>query len=283
MALLKRTADQVLRDAMEKIKNNTPITNFKPGAIARALVEAMKDEFPSLYDYAEEVLNMGFLSKAVDQYLDMIGQLFSYPRRIQTIYDEKTGLITQQLIDDKTYRYEISQRVLTAANANYQALRLAALAVPGVDDVVGMEFTHGTGSFSFMIVPSFGFTPADVKANVFKVFQDIKAYGVKRNVMLPREIPMELQVQLVFHESTTASDRDRIRFDCKSALYTYFANFNMGQGFIYNDLVQQIMDADKNILDFTITRFYLNNQPVLLTNQAILNDEMIVAKVIDIL
>jgi uncharacterized phage protein gp47/JayE len=281
--LLKRSADQVLRDAMAIIAKNTPITNFKPGAIARGLAEAMKDEFPKLYDYAEAVLNYGFLSKAKEEYLDLIGGLFSYRRRSRTVYDEKTGLTREELIDDETYRYEISQRVLTAAAANFQALRLAALAVPGVDDIIGIEYTHGTGSFSFMVVPSFGFSPSEVKTAVMQVLQEVKGYGVRRNVLLPREIPMELQVQLIFHESTTQADREKIRFDCKSALFSYFGNFNLAQGFIYNDLVKQIMGASKGIMDFTIVKFYLNNQPVLLTNHSILNDELIVAKYIDIL
>jgi len=283
MALLKRTAEEILREAMEKISKNTPITNFKPGSIARALVESVKDEFPKIYDYAELVMDMGFLSKAEGEYLDLIGGLFSYKRRTETVYDQESGTYVERLIDDETYRYEISMRWETAANANYQALRLALLAVPGVDEVVGMEYTHGTGSFSFIVVPSYGFSPQSVKSAAEQALQEIKAYGVKQTVLLPKEIPLELQVRLVFSDSVPSSERERIRLDCKSALIAYFANFNMGQGFIYNELVEQIMSVDKNVMDFTIQRFYLSNQPALLTNHSIYNDELIVAKYIDII
>lgn len=280
--LLKRTAEEVLRDAMQIIADNTPITNFKPGSIARALVEALKDEIPALYDYAEEVLNMGFLSRAEGEYLDLIGQLFNYPRRMETTYDENTEEITEQPIDDDTYRYEISQRVLTAANANFEALRLAALAVPGVQDVIGKEYSHGTGSFSFYVVPGNGFTPTEVKSAVDEALS-VRAYGIRPNVILPIDLPIDLKIQLVFDEGTSIEDRESIRFNVKNGLMNYFGNFDMGQGFIYNDLVQEIMNTDDHIKDFTVLQFYINHEPALLTNHEILDDERLTLSSIEVI
>jgi uncharacterized phage protein gp47/JayE len=283
VALIKRTADEILSDALRRIKENTPITNFKPGAIARAIAESMKDELPKIYDYAEEVLHMGFLSRAKKEYLDLIGQLFSYPRRTITKYDAATGKTKTEYIDDDMYRYEISQRVLTAANANYQSVRLKVLAVDGVSDVIGKEYTHGTGSFSLTIIPEYGFTLSTIMSGVEVAVQDVKAYGIRPHIVFPKQVPLELQIQLMFHESVSNSDKDKIRSDLKSALYTYFANFKMGQAFIYNDFVQQVMNGHEKIVDFSVVKFYLNNEPALLTNQTIFDDEMIVPTYIEII
>jgi hypothetical protein len=283
MPLLKRTANEVLQDAMQRIRDNTPITNFKPGAIARALVEAMTPEISNIYEYADEVLNIGFLSKTSGEYLDLIGGLFSYPRRTVTVFNPTTGMTTETPIDDDTYRYEISQRVLTAANANYQALRLALLAVPGVSDVIGKEFTHGTGSFSFIIIPEFGFSLDSISSSCDAVLQEIKGYGIRHHVILPTQVPLELSIQLVFQDTATSNEKDKIRLDLKTNLYNYFGNFKMGQGFIYNDLVQQVMDSSEKIVDFTVVKFYLNNVPALLTNQTVDEDAMIVPTYIEVL
>lgn len=271
-----------MRDAMKRIAGNTSITNFKPGAIARALMEAMAPEIPDLYKYGEAILNVGFLSKATEDHLDLIGQLFNYPRRSVTLYDPK-GILTTKLIDDDTYRYEISQRVLTAANANYQALRLKGLAVAGVDNLIGKEYSHGTGSFSFILITSYGFSALSVKAALETVFQDTKAFGNRASVILPKDVPLELEAQLTFKEATSNNDRDKIRFDTRTNLMNYFGNFNLGEGFIYNDLVQQIMSSDKNIADFTINKFYLGGEPTLLTNHSIYDDERIVPTYINII
>jgi hypothetical protein len=288
MPLLKRTADDILQDAMKRIAANTPITNFKAGAIARAIIESMVKDIGSnpdqqnLYDFAEQVLNVGFLSRATNEYLDLIGQLFSYPRRQVSVYDSTTGQTSLQLIDDTTYRYEISQRVLTIANANYESLRLALLNVAGVADIIGREYTHGTGSFSFMIIPEFGFSLSAIKGGCEAALDRAKAFGIKRNVILPTQIPLDLRIQLVFQESATTNERDKTRLDVKTLLYQYFGGFTMGQGFIYNDFVQQVMDVNPKISDFTVIKFYLNNEPTLLTNQSIYEDEMIVPTYIEV-
>lgn len=275
MALIKRTANEILSDAMTILKKNSPITNFKPGAIARALLEAMKDEFPTLYDYAEETMNMGFISKAKDEYLDLIGGLFSYPRRtVETANSD--GTITSALLDNETYRYELSQRVLAAAAGNYTALRLIILTVPGVADCIGKEYTHGTGSFSFTIIPQYGYSLSQVMAGVQDAVNNTKSFGVKPTIIFPETVELEIALQLVFSDTATTSDREQIRISLRSALLKYFGNFEMGQGFIYNDFVQQVMDIDSKVADFTVEKFFLAGQPALLTNQSILDDEMIV-------
>jgi len=283
MAFLKRSLTEIIDDAITRIKENTPITNFKEGAIARSIVEAIAPEFPTLYNFMEDVRNSGFISTATGQYLDFIGALFSYERRTVSTYDASTGLYSDVPIDDDTYRYEISQRVLVAANANYQCVRLTCLAVPGVADVIGKEYSYGTGSFSVTIVPEFGFTMESVQGSVQAALDEIKAYGIKAVVVMPIQIPLELQVQLVFQEQASMDQKNQIRVNLKNNLYQYFGSFTLAQNFIYNDLVQQIMDASTLIQDFTITKFYLNNTPALLTNQTIHDDEMIVPAYIDVL
>jgi hypothetical protein len=283
MPLLKRSVNEILADAFQHLKDHTPITNFRAGAIARSIVEAIGPEFPRLYDYGEMIVNAGFLSKASDEYLDLIGALFSYPRRNVTHYDAKTGETTTAPLDDETYRYEISQRVLTAANANYHALRIACLAVPGVVDVIGSEYTQGTGSFSFIVIPQYGYDSNLVKESVEQEVQKVKGYGIRPLIMLPNQIPLELRIQLVFHESATTAEKDKARLDVKTNLYQYFGKFELGQGFIYHDLVQEIMNANTKIVDFSVLKFYLNDQPALLTNQDIFNDELIVPSHIEIL
>lgn len=287
---LKRTVQEVLRDSAIRIAENTPITNFGPGSIARSIVETLAPEIGSsddeervsLYDFAQMVLEQGQLPKATEKNLDMIGGLFNYKRRIEQVRN-KEGTLVEQPISDDMYRAEIAQVVPAMATANYAALRLALLTIQGVRDVVGKEYTHGTGSFSFVLIPQGGFDDKELAKQMDEAMKKIKAYGVRPNIILPVNIPMQLTVKLAFHETTSEQQKVNIRFETEAKLYSYIAKSEMGQNFIYNDLVQEVMNANDKIVDFEIIKFYLNNEPVLLTNHDVLDDERIIPQEIKVI
>ena len=99
--------------------------------------------------------------------------------------------------------------------------------------------------------------------------------------MLPADIPLEMQLQIIFKESTP--QKDSIRYKIQSELMNYFGNFKTDQDFIYNDFVKEVMDMDENIVDFKLNYFYLNDMPALLTNHTVLEEERIRPRLIDVL
>lgn len=287
---LKRTTQEILRDAAISIAQNSPITNFSAGSIARSIVEAMAPEIGStgdaervsLYDFAQQVLDEGYISKATTDHLELIAGLFSYPRRTEQIR-QADGTLVEKPISDEMYRYEITQIVPSMATANYSSLRLALLTIQGVQDVIGKEYTHGTGSFSFVLIPQYGFDEETIVAQMNAEIDRVKSFGVRPNIILTEKIPLEMTVKLVFHETTSDGQKGQIRFETQNAIQNYIGTLDRGSGLIYNDLVQEVMNAHNKIVDFEILKFYLNNEPVLLTNQSILEDERIVPQNIQVL
>lgn len=286
---VKKSMDEIIDHALQTIVDNTPVNSLSAGGIARSLVESFAYEMGSdpdtvnLYDFAEQILNNGYVSKATDIYLDLIGELFSYPRRTEEVWDEYSQMFVQNPIDDETYRYEITKRIETIASSNEESLRLAILSTPGVQDIIGKEYAYGTGSFQFMIIPMYGYDEETVKDSVMASITNVKAFGNKPGVVLPKNVPLDLSIQLVYQESSTATDQSQIPFDVQAKLMDYFGNFGLGQGFIYNDLVQQIMNVSEKIVDFKINSFYMNNEPVLLTNQTVMEDERIRPSTIEVI
>lgn len=278
---LKKTKEEVLRKGLEVIVENTPVTNLNAGSIARSILEATSGEFESLYEVAEFVLNQGFLSRAEGEYLDLFGVMFNYPRRTEVVINEETGIHEEQEIDDETYRYELSRQVQVAVSSNEEAVRLTALQVPGVQDVTGKEYSHGTGSFSFILTVQNGFDEELVKQEVENAVYEMKAYGVKSEILLPKNMPLEISLSLVLKEDIL--EVDAIRNRVQTNLMNYFGNFDTGQEFIYNDFVQEVMNADENIIDFRVNSFRLNDQPALLTNHTVLEEERISPRLIEVL
>jgi hypothetical protein len=287
---LKKSAHDIMRDASIYIYENSPVRNFSAGSIARSITEAMAPEIgsgsdsnrTSLYDFAQQVLDEGFISKATGLQLEMIGGLFSYPKRMEQVRQEDGGLVEQPISDD-LYRYEITQVVPSMATANYSALRLALLSIQGVKDIVGEEYSFGTGSFTFLLIPQYGFDEETVKTEMEAAIEKTKSYGIKPGIITLEKVPVDLTIKLLFHETTTGVQKDAIRFEVQNKLTDYIGLHERGQAFIYNDLVQEIMNAHEKIIDFEILRFSLNNEPVLLTNQTIANDERLIPQYIQVI
>ena len=277
----KKTPSQILNNGLTLLKENTPIDNLNPGSVARTIIESYAHELGTgveqnnLYDVAEYILNNGFLSLAADEYLDLIGALLNCPRRMAMVYDKELGMEIEQPIDAETYRFEISRRVHTIASSNEEALRLALMAINGIADVVGEEYTHGTGSFTFLIIPAAGYSNESILYEAEYVVGQVKAYGVKYEIKTPKEVLLDMRLQLVVKESTTTTQRASALSNARSHLQNHFIQFDVGQPFIYNDFVQEVMNSDGNIMDFKVLSFYMDNEPILLTNQSVAADEQI--------
>src|SRR4051812_9003198 len=81
MAFLAKSSDEILRNALSALTNNTPITSVGPGSIARAITEAITTELGDLYSIMDFNLNLNMVSTAMGSVLDLMGQLYNIPRK----------------------------------------------------------------------------------------------------------------------------------------------------------------------------------------------------------
>lgn len=279
---IKKTATEILNNGLKLLSENTPIDNLHPGAISRTILESFAfeigegaDEKSNLYKVSEHILNNGYLSLAEDKYLDLIGELLDYPRREEESYDGLNDLNLMVPISDEAYRMEISQRVHTIASSNEAAIKMALMALNGVKEVKGEEYTHGTGSFSYVVVPLAGYSNEAIKEAAEDAIAEVKAYGIRYEIRMPIEVPIDVQIQIVMKESAIQTDRITALDNTRLKLIAHFEKFDVNQPFIYNDLVQEVMNSDEKIMDFKVLSFYMGGEPVLLTNQAVADDERI--------
>lgn len=279
---IKKTADEILNNGLETLVENTPLNNIYAGSIARTILESFSYEMGAntaginnFYEIASYVLQNGFLSSAADEYLDLIGELLDYPRRQVETYDEVTQMTYEQPLDADTYRYEISRRVHTIATSNEEALRLALLSINGVKEVRGEEYTQGAGSFTFVIVPQDGYSNESIRTQAEDVLQEKKAYGVKYIAQLPIEVKIDIDIQLIMKESSSSSDLVAASASVVHMVERFLGSYDVGETFIYNDFVQEVMNSDAKIMDFKVQGFYMSGEPILLTNQAVAADERI--------
>ena len=80
MALIGRSTNDIINEAIRELRNNTAITRFTPGAKARSLLRAMAKMVGGMHRIFEFDQALSFVSGASGIYLDFIGELLGVER-----------------------------------------------------------------------------------------------------------------------------------------------------------------------------------------------------------
>lgn len=240
-----KTRAEILSSILRRLQEDTPITDVNPGSIARTFAEVLSEEFYEFYNRLELASTMNFVSTATGIYLDMIGKLLNCTR----LSGE----------DDESYRARIVNQVYVVQGANQTAIRLRALSVPGVRDVILQEYTQGTGSFTVYVITEDPSSPQEVLNAVEDEVNQAKAYGVYAEVKAPVLIPVELMVRLLFSNDVQDLERAAIRQSVSRNIKVYVDSLLPGDPLIVNELIQRIMDTSDKIQDCEIQVLKVND------------------------
>lgn len=252
--------------AVARLTENTPITNFSPGSIARALLEIVNEQIAQFYQALDYNLAMAFVSKAEGYFLDLIGELLNCKRQ-----PEET---------DDNYRYRICHQVEVLAGCNLTALRLEVLSVPGVRDVVMRPYVFGPGSFGVYAVPETVGPPSPALIDAVQAVLDEKAaYGIRAVALEPRMVPVDIMLSLVVGNVPDASS---LVLQVRQAVWQYIAELGLGGTMVITEIVQRAMDVSDAISDVKITYLYVDDRPAALVNQECLWDELFYPRLVEV-
>lgn len=175
---------------------------------------------------------------------------------------------------DDNYRYRLANATLSAEKANKIAIRLAALGVDGVADVVMHPFSRGIGTYDVMVIPIEGLANDSLIASVQEAIDEVQAFGIKGTAVSPTVVPVDIEVRLVFVPDTTDANKGDIRALVETSIEQYIVNIIIGGTFVYNELVQQVMDVSPLIKDMRVHCYYFREKPHMLDNVEIYHDEI---------
>ena len=217
--------------------------NVTPGSIARLFSIVMAEELGEFYKDFNTAHLMYFLSTAKEQFLDAIGALVNCFR----ITDET----------DEDYRYRISKSTLTLAKANETCIRITALMVQGVQDVVLQKASHGPGTFSVIIINDG--TNLNVINDVYNATKDVAAYGVKVQVYEPINKSVKLKIKLQYQQMTD-SEAFEIKQYVTNVIRQFLSSRGIGQEFNTQELTRLILNVDSRIKKFSPLQFVINTK-----------------------
>lgn len=152
-------------------------------------------------------------------------------------------------LSDKEYRYILSNRVVAAANANMTALRIAALSVPGVSDVIIRKWTHGIGTVTIFPISAATIIQTGILNAVRQAVDTVASAGVRIYTMAPTYIGIQLRLDLNFKLTTAAAERSRIVNDIRTKIVNHINNIPIGGELIITDLVVLAKNASGEVRD----------------------------------
>lgn len=207
-----------------------------------------------------------------------VGQnsLINHNLGVQDVFttNEKSIVSGTDTESDANYKYRLMNATLSAEKANEISIRLAALSVNGVADVVIRAFSRGIGTFDVIIIPVEGIATDGLVAEVQSNIDEVQAFGIKGTVIKPTIVPVDIEVKLVFTTNTTDFEKSEIRSNVQVSIEKYIVNIPLGGTFILNEFRQQIMDVSPKIKDHVINCYFFREEPTFIGNVAMYWDEM---------
>jgi uncharacterized phage protein gp47/JayE len=138
---------------------------------------------------------------------------------------------------DDSYRYRLANLFKARAQAIEMSIRLAALSVPGVSDVVTVNAEQGPGTYALYIK---GITPTVSPSLVTAVswaVNGVTAYGIRPFVSAPVPLGVELVAAVNWSPRATAEEISVGYASMRNAAESFINDLDIGENLDLNELM----------------------------------------------
>ena len=223
------------------------------GSIAKLFMNIVNKNIANLYNTLTVNHLRAFVTTADGDALDAIGILLQCKRLV----DES----------DDNYRYRITQQCLVLATSNETAIRLTALTVDGVEDVVLKPYSMGAGSFTVIVLSNEDITDKGILNAVYQKLLKVHGYGIRYNVVSPTLTYVSIKQRLYLNENLSDIEKQEIRYNVQLKLSEYLNSLSIGEDIIIDKITQIIMNVSSDIIQESNMAFWINGEKALYVNQ----------------
>lgn len=228
--------------------------NTSPGSIAKLFMNIVNKHIGDLYDTLTINHLRAFVTTSDGDALDAIGTLLQCFR-----FNGES---------DDNYRYRITKQCLVLATSNETAIRLTALTVEGVKDIVLKPYSMGAGSFSVIVLSDEDVTSSGILEEVRQRLLNVHGYGIRYNVVSPTLTYVSIKQRIFLNERLSDAEKQEIRYDVQLALIDYLSNLKVGEDIILDKITQVIMNVSDDIIQEANMGFWINGEKALYVNQS---------------
>lgn len=148
---------------------------------------------------------------------------------------------------DENYRFRIQQQAIAGEAANFSAIRLALLAIPGVSDTVRIKYPRGIGTSDWLIK---AVTP-DVPQRLLDICQEAinqtQAEGAENIAKPPVTIGIQLLFAITYASQLEDNIKNQIKAEIRKNLINYINGLGIGEKLIVDQLKKIILNSDARI------------------------------------
>jgi hypothetical protein len=242
MALIIKNGDELNTDTVSRLVGLGYTDAKYKGTAVRDIVESADIHIADLYSAMSSNLTTQYLSQAKSDALDALGLLVGITRRNGE--------------SDQNLRVRIGNAIQASSGANLLALTQALLGLANVRDVIAKPFTHGIGSLSFYLIGIAGIPDATTIALAQQSIDSMAAGGAYSVVTVPQALLINITGSIATNNSLTLQT---LQSQAQLAIANYINNLSMGDTFIFDKIIQAVLDASPNITDFTVATISTTN------------------------
>lgn len=195
------------------------------------------------------------------------------------VVNEGDIIQAQDVESDTNFRFRITNQLLNLERANSTAIRLAALNVPGVADVVVIPYHRGIGTFDIILK---SVTPT-VSSNLISAAQlavdQVTAQGVVGTVRGPTEIGLSLVGTLSLKRVISAQEESNLIDAVTTNMTDYINGLDIAEDFIVNEAIERVLSTAEVIKNLGTTTKPFDNMYVY--SPSALEDNKVRATLID--
>lgn len=243
--MIVKSKQEMMERVLQETEYRMGVNATSPGTLMRTFVEVLTEEFYDFYEVLEMVRKNAFLSSAEGLHVDLIGELVGCEREV----DET----------DLAFRERIRTQVDVVAGGNETAIRVKALAVPGVADIRLEEFYEGPGSFACYVYAEPGQAGAALVSQVEKSLAENKSYGVSVTVLEPEQIVVDVVIELLLKEGLGEARKTFIKNEVNRVLMEHVGGIGSEDLFV-NELEQRAISVAGEVRDAQVVLVRLNGQ-----------------------
>lgn len=148
---------------------------------------------------------------------------------------------------DVNFRFRIANAVVASEQANQTAVRISALSVPGVADIVLIPFHRGIGTFELLIKSTTVTVSEGLSAAVTEAVSKVIAQGIVPAVRGPTETGFSMVGTLRMRKKLSPSEESNILQSVQDNIVNYVNSLDIGEEFIVNEAVERVLGTSDQI------------------------------------
>lgn len=227
--------------------------NTSAGSIAKLFMNIVNKNIADLYNTLTVNHLRAFVTTADGTALDAIGTLLQCYR----LEDET----------DDNYRYRITRQCLVLATSNETAVRLTALTVDGVSDVVLKPYSMGAGTFTVIVMSDEDVTSTGILDAVKEKLLNVHGYGIRYNVVSPVLNYVSIKHYVAIDRKVPDIEKQEIRYSVQGTLIDYLSGMKIGEPIMTDRITQIVMNVSDNIIEEKNIGLWINGEKSLYVNQ----------------